>query len=119
MGISFSLKQKVDTFARKIELAIPPDDPQITGHITVVYKVRSKAEVTELSERGLSDEEYIREIVTSVQGLGDANGNELTGDAAISEVLTGAFSMWLVPAIVAAYFEQYGEARRGNSRKRR
>ena len=119
MSASFSVKKTVSTFKRRIDLAIPPENPQVTGHITVEYKVCSKADVKALSERGLTDEEYFPEIVTAVHGLGDESGNEMTGQAAIDEVLGGHFSMWLVPAVVTAYFEQYNEARSGNSRKRR
>lgn len=119
MSASFTIRKKVDTFGRRIELAIPPENPQVTGHIDVDYRVRSKAEVKELSERGLTDEEYIREIVSGVRGLGNEAGEDISGDAAITEVLSGHFSMWLVPAIVSTYFEQYAEARRGNSKPRR
>jgi hypothetical protein len=120
MGTSFSQKKKVETFTKHIDLAIPPEDPQVKGYITVDYKTRTKAEVMELGERGLSDEEYIHEIVADVHGLGHPETDEeLAGQAAINEVLTGQFSMWLVPAIVHTYFEQYNEARRGNSKRRR
>lgn len=120
MSTSFSQKKKVDTFSRRIELAIPPESPQITGHIMVDFKVLSKAEVSALSERGLSDEEYLPQIVEAVHGLGHPETDEeLKGDAAMTEVLTGHYSMYLVPAIVSTYFEQFGEARRGNSKRRR
>lgn len=117
---TFSTKKKIETFSREIQLAIPPSNPQITGFITVEYKVRSKAEVKELSERGLQDEEYIREIVAAVHGLGHPETDEeLKGEAALNEVLNGHYSMYLVPAVVTTYFEQFAEARRGNSLKRR
>ncbi len=120
MATSFSIKKKVDTFSRRIELAIPPENPEISGHITVDFRVRSKADVAQLAERGLPDEEYIPEIVAAVHGLGNPETDEeLSGAAALDEVLTGHYSMYLVPAIVSSYFEQFNEARRGNSRKRR
>ncbi|MGQ0529987.1 MAG: hypothetical protein ACT4PG_09280 [Panacagrimonas sp.] len=120
MSTTFSQKKKVETFSKKIDIAIPPENPVIKGHITVDFKVKSKTEIAELSERGLPDEEYIPEILDGVHGLGHPETDEeLTGSAAVQELLTGRYSMYLVPAVVATYFEQYGEARRGNSRKRR
>lgn len=120
MSTSLNLKKKVATFRKRIEIAIPPEKPEIQGHIDVDFKVKSKTEIAELSERGLSDEEYIHEIVDAVHGLGHPETDEeLVGPAAINEVLTGHYSMYLVPAVVATYFEQFAEARRGNSKRRR
>lgn len=118
--MSLNVKKKVETFSRKIDIAIPPENPMIRGHIDVDYFIRSKPEVKELSELGLSDEEYLPRIAKDIRGLGgDKPEDALAGEAAFTEVLAGPYSMYLVPAIVGAYFDQYGEARRGNSRARR
>lgn len=117
---TFRPLKKVETFARKVELAIPPDQPEIIGYITVDYRLRSKAQIKELSERNLTDEEYLPEIVAGIRGLGHPeSGEELQGQAALDEALNGHYSMYLVGAIVGAYFEQFGEARRGNSKRQR
>lgn len=120
MGTSLSIKKRVDTLRLRVELAIPPEKPEITGHLDVDYKILPKPEVTGMLDRDLRDEEFLTEVVVDVHGLGSpTSDDELTGQAAIDEVLTGHYSGYLVPAIVRAYVVHYGEARQGNSRKRR
>ena len=118
--MSLNVKKQVETFTRKIDIAIPPEKPVITGFIEVDYFIKSKPEVKELSDLNLTDEEYLPRIASNIRGLGGEKPEDaITGDAAFVEVLTGKYSMYLVPAIVTDYFEQYGQARRGNSRTRR
>ena len=115
---TFNLKP-VTTVPLKIEIAIPGG---ARGHFIGNARVRSKADNKALVERyrdfqgeGDPDEGFVRELYDSFTGLGDADGNELTGDAAFEAVLKGPFSAFLTPAVVQAYFAQYGEARMGNS----
>ncbi|MCK5772046.1 hypothetical protein [Algiphilus sp.] len=118
MSVTFSTKRSVDTFRRKIDIEIP--EAGISGSLEVDYKVKSKPEIADLQERGLTDEEYLPEIVAAIHGLGDPETDEpLTGQAAIDEVLHGRFSMWLTPRISQEYFAAYNETRKGNSRRRR
>lgn len=112
---TFVLKS-IDTFPLKVELAIPPEKPIMRGHITCDAYIRNKDEIKALADENLEDGEYFDRLIKSVQGLGNDAGTALEGDDAIKEVKEGRFSMYLVPAIVQAYFEQYGEARRKNSR---
>ncbi|HMN33910.1 MAG TPA: hypothetical protein PKE36_00645 [Chiayiivirga sp.] len=70
------------------------------------------------SDEGDADAAMVRELYDSFEGLGDDSG-DLNGEAAFEAVLTGPLSAYLTPAVVGAYFEQYGDARLGNSRKRR
>ncbi|MDO5625010.1 MAG: hypothetical protein Q4G71_10000 [Pseudomonadota bacterium] len=109
--------KKVDTVALPVDIRLPTEKPGEfnTGKITAHVRIRSRDQVRELTERELSDEEVIRELVTAVDGLGDAEGNPVTGDAAIAEVTSGAWSNFLTAAILQAYFDQYGEARVKNS----
>lgn len=117
MSTTFSTKTKVDTFTRRVEINIP-DGPK--GHIEVDYKVKSKPEIQALGDSNLPDEEYLPEIVAAIRGLGDPETDEpLTGQAAIEEALNGHYSMYLTSAIVQEYFASYGEARKGNSKRRR
>lgn len=116
----------IHTAPLKITIAIPPENPTIRGYFTGHAKVRSKAENTALLERyqdwsedGDSDESLVRELYDGFSGLGDENGQELSGEAAFDAVLSGPLSAYLVPAVVQAYFAQYGEARQGNSARRR
>lgn len=103
------IQKEVETFELKIELAIPPEKPQMRGYITVDAIPRTKEEVRALSKEDLSDEDYLRRIAVNIRGL------EQTGDAAFVEVTTGKLSMWILPAIITAFFEQFGEARRKNA----
>jgi hypothetical protein len=117
---TFSTKKIVETAPLKIQLAIPPEKPQLEGFITVDAVLRSKPEIKALSEEGLQDHEYLPKIVTGIHGLGHPETDEpLTGEAAFEEALKGRYSMYITAAIVEGYFAQYGEARRGNSRPRR
>lgn len=115
-GPTFVMKS-MDTFSMKVELAIPPENPIMRGFLTVDAYVKSKAEFRELADKELEDGEYFDAIVHAVHGLGDANGNPIEGEDAIREVKEGKLSMYYLPAIVTAYFEQYGEARRKNSKR--
>lgn len=109
----------VDTFKRQVAFAIPPEDPKVEGYLTIEFRALSKRQVQELLDRELDDVEMFGELVHAVHGLGGPNGETLTGQAALDEVTQGQLSMWLVPGIVQDYFEQYGQARRGNSKRRR
>lgn len=118
--------KRIDTLPLRIDIAIPPENPQIKGYFIGHAKVRGKAENKAVVDRALDgeqerepDEALVRELFERFDGLGDENGNELTGEAAFAAVLTGPLSSYLTPAVVQAYFEQYGEARVGNSKRRR
>ncbi len=109
----------------RIDIAIPPEKPEIKGHFIGHAKIRSKADNKALLEKysdwdgeGDADEAMVRELYDSFEGLGDDTG-DLKGEAAFAAVLSGPLSAYLTPAVVGAYFEQYGDARMGNSRKRR
>ena len=117
--------KKVETTPIKIAIAIPPENPTIKGSFVGHAKVRSKAENKALLERfqdhegeGDADEALVRELYDRFEGLGNESG-ALEGDAAFNEVLRGPLSAYLTPAVVQAYYEQYGEARQGNSGRRR
>lgn len=120
-----TIPKKIDAAPLKIGIAIPPENPQIKGAFTAYAKVRSKAENKAMLERfsnyegeGDGDEALVRELFDRFEGLGNENG-PLEGDAAFAEVLSGSLSAYLVPAVIQAYYEQYGEARVGNSKRSR
>lgn len=87
------------------------------GYFTGHAKVRSKPEFSALvdavrdGEYENRDEDLLREMYERFDGFGDSDG--------FAELLTGKASAYLYPAATAAYFEQFGEARRENSAKRR
>lgn len=114
MTTTFPIK-KVDTIEIKIDLAIPPENPVIKGQIAVDCFLLPKDKVKELLESGLDDADFLPKIAKAIRGLGNESG-PIEGKAAFDEVLTGQYSMYLLPAITQAYFEQFGEARRKNSK---
>lgn len=125
MSVSFNLRP-IATAPIKITIAIPPENPSMRGHFIGNAKLRSKVENKALLEKyqdydgeGDADEAMVRELYDGFTGLGDAEGNALDGEAAFDAVLRGPLSAYLTPAVVQAYYEQYGEARQGNSAKRR
>lgn len=84
-----------------------------TGHATVCSKTQFDAlrnAVLDGEYEG-REEELLRQMYARFDGFGDSDG--------FAELLTGTASAYLYPAATAAYFEQFGEARRGNSGKRR
>ena len=112
--------KKIPTGEIKISVAIPPDDPQVRGTFIGNAKIRNKAELKALQERiereQMDDEAIVRELYADFDKLEDEEGRVLTGEASIQEVVKGELSAFLVPAVVQAYYAQYGEARAGNSR---
>ncbi|WP_411832327.1 hypothetical protein [Pseudoxanthomonas mexicana] len=112
---------KTALFALTAKLRLPTETPGTfnEGAITAKVKVKTKEQLLDMSEQGFTDIEYINELVDSVEGLGDENGQPITGDAAMHEVRSGAWSPFLQAAILAAYFEQFGEARVKNSKPSR
>lgn len=117
-AVTFTLK-KIATFPLKIDLAIPPQNPQIKGYITVDCKARTREENRELLDQNLADAEFLKEISVNIRGLGDADGNAIEGEEAFKQCTEGEHSAWLLPAIVGAYYEQFGEGRRKNSKPSR
>jgi hypothetical protein len=103
--------------ATTFELSIKIDCPVASGSFTADAKVRTKPEFKALLDRvqadELTDEQVVRELVTGFKGLPCEAGKEF------EFVLTGPASAYLIPAVIQAYFEQFGEARTGNSKRSR
>lgn len=112
---------RTNLIALAVKLRLPTETPGkfLEGTITAKVKVLTKEEIAELAEKGTTDVEYIEHLVSSVEGLGDADGNPLTGEAALVEVKKGQWSAYLQAGIIQAYFEQFGEARVKNSKPSR
>jgi hypothetical protein len=114
--------KKIDTAPLKITIAIPPENPKIKGYFTGHAILRSKVENKELFDRidagEVEDEQLVRECYESFDGLGNAAGY-CEGEAAFVEILTGPNSAYLTPAVIQAYYEQYGEARQKNFKRSR
>ncbi len=113
--------KKIDTIARQIKVRLPTDNPAVfnEGTLDVRFKIASKDEVVANAEKEQTDLEFFDQVVVSVDGLGDENGNAITGDAALKECKSGPWSVYLVNAILQDYWEQYGDARAKNSKTSR
>ena len=112
---------KVETIVRPVTVRLPTKNPNTFNEGTISYeaKVKTKEELAALSEKGLSDVEYIDELVVSVDGLGDDQDAAINGDAALNEVKHGRWSTYLTTAIIQDYFERFGEARGKNPKTSR
>lgn len=112
---------KTETVALPVKLRLPTATAGVfnEGSITAQVVVLSKDQLKDLADAETSDADYIKTIVKDVEGLGDAQGNPIKGEAALAEVLNGDWSSFLQNAILAAYFEQFGEARVKNSKTSR
>ncbi len=112
---------KTNTVSMPCKLRLPTDNPLKfnEGTITCQVKVLPKDRMRELAEAETTDVEYLDLLLVSVDGLGDDEGNAITGDAALEEVRKGQWSTFLQAGILQAYFEQYGDARVKNSKTSR
>ena len=112
---------QIDTITRPVTIRLPTQTAGKfqEGTINVEVRIKTKDELTALSDQGLSDLEYIDALVVSVEGLGDPSGNAITGEAALNEVKRGRWSTYLTTAIIQDYFEQFADARAKNSKPSR
>ena len=111
----------IDTIVRPVTIRLPTNTVGKfqEGTINVEVRVKTKDELQALVDQGLTDLEYIDALVVSVDGLGDASGNAITGDAALEQVKKGRWSTYLTTSIIQDYFEQFGDARVKNSKTSR
>lgn len=121
MGKVTFVSKKIETAPLEIHLVIPPEKPRLRGFITCDSVIRTRAEMKELNEANLNDEDYLRAAVTAIHGLAtEAEPTvALEGEAAFAEALTGPNSAFILVAIVEGYNAQYGEARQKNLRTSR
>lgn len=118
-GPSLILKE-IPSIPVRVEFAIPAKNPILQGFLIANCNVMSKPDMKAMAEDDdMKDDEMFDQIVVSVEGIGTSQGTLLEGQAALDEVKKGKLSQYLLPAIVGAYFEQFGEARRKNSKPSR
>lgn len=113
MSVSTIQFHAVKTYPIRIDIK----SPVATGYFTGQAKVRSKADFETMRQAVVDgeydgrDEELLRDMYERFDGFGDSDG--------FAELLTGEASAYLYPAATTAFFEHFGEARKGNSGKRR
>jgi hypothetical protein len=112
---------KTNLVALPVKLRLPTETPGTfnEGSITCKVVVLPKERLNELADAGTPDAEYIGEVLKSVEGLGDDEGQPMIGDTALTAVTSGPWSTFLQAAILASYFEQFGDARVKNSKPSR
>ncbi len=113
MSVSMIQIAEAKTHPIRVDIQTSVAKGYFIGHAHVVSKTAFDAlrnAVVDGEYEG-RDEELLRTMYDRFDGFGDADG--------FAELLTGKASAYLYPAATAAYFEQFGEARRGNSAKRR
>ena len=112
---------KTNLVALPVKLRLPTENPATfnEGTITCKVLVLAKEKLTELAEIQATDAEYLDTFLKEVEGLGDDEGQALTGEAALDQVRKGPWSTFLQAAILSSYFEQFGDARVKNSKTSR
>lgn len=98
-------------------MTVRMDCPAVKGQFIANAKIKSKPENKAILDRIDSgeladDADLIRELFEGFEGL------PVEADKAFDYVLNGPISAYLVPALIQAYYEQYGQARVGNSKQR-
>jgi hypothetical protein len=104
----------VETFPVQIKIKCPAAEGYFTGH-AVARSKPEQAKILERIEDGEIEDDaaFVRELYKGFDGLG------AEGEDAFKVVLEGPASSWLTPAVISAYYEQFGEARQKNARKSR
>lgn len=113
MSVSTIKIVEVKTHPIRVDIKTSAASGYFTGHAKVIDKVAFEALRKAVLDGEYEDreEELLRLMYDRFDGFGDADG--------FAELLTGVASAYLYPAATSAYFEQFGEARKGNSDKRR
>lgn len=131
----------VTTLPLRVDIAIPPERPEIEGFLTCKQIVRSRPEMERVQQM-LADGDFENDadllqnapapvdangvaigpkgLYSEINGLTDSTGRELKSyDEAINEVVNGPFSVYLVAALVRKYFGSMAEAPGKISRRSR
>jgi len=112
---------KTNTITLPVSIRLPTDDAGKSneGTIKVRCNLLPQQDVAEMVDASISDSEVIDRILVEVIGLGDADGQPISGADALDVVLTSPWSRHLQMAIVGEYFDHFGQARVKNSRPSR
>lgn len=104
-----------ETVAIRIDIAIPPENPEIKGFIMCDAIVRSKPEMDEIQRR-VDEGELARDddmltkapLFKNIHGLEGQEGPCDTYEKALKEVTEGPYSVYLTQALVKGYFGHFG-----------
>ena len=111
----------ISTFPLTVNIALPPEKPKIRGYITAHAVIRDRDEVKKLREDITggeydSDGAVLREMYDKLEGIATPQEPTvaLEGDEAFDYVIEGKYNVYLIGALMAAYFEHFDEARAKN-----
>jgi len=110
---------KTTTITLPVSIRLPTDDAGTSneGTLKVRYHLLPQQAVAEMVDAAsMTDRDVIDRILVEVIGLGDADGQPISGAEALDVVLNSGWSRHLQMAIVGEYFEHFGQARVKNSR---
>lgn len=115
--------KEVDTVTRKVELRYPKNRPVLEGFVTCEFRPKSQDEIDDMQDQvaagELSNDEYFRELVPTMEGLPLEAGKASDADAQHAWLRTHKWGQAVRSAITQAYFAQLGEVRQGNSGRSR
>ena len=104
---------KITTFPLTVKIDCPAAQGEFTARAKIKTKPENKALLDRIEAGEMADDaDLVRELFDGFEGLPCDAGQEF------SFVLEGPLSAYLVPALIQAYYEQYGSARVGNSKPR-
>lgn len=80
---------KTETFKAEVFVSLITADPHKTndGSFIATYKFFDREAFLALTQEELSDGDFLRRVLVSVAGLGDAEGNEFPPDVAMETVI--------------------------------
>ncbi len=103
----------ITTFPLTVKIDCPAAKGDFIAHAKIKTKPENKALLDRIDAGDMADDaDLVRELFDKFEGLPCAEGQEF------SYVLEGPLSAYLVPALIQSYYQQYGEARVGNSKPR-
>ena len=106
--------KSITSFDLTVKINCAAANGQFIGKAKIKTKPENKALFEKVEAGEIEDDaELIRDLFEGFEGLPCEKGQEF------QYVTEGPISAYLVPALIQAYFQQYAEARQGNSKARR
>lgn len=103
-----------------VKILFPEDGSRLDGFVKCKFLFKSQDQLDALQERvrlgEVTPREQFREMVAEIQGLPDAEGKNVEGDAAFDWLETHEFGGIVRSAIFADYMTWITEGRAKNSR---
>lgn len=118
--------KKLTELPLKVEIAIPPENPEIEGYLDTKIKVHSPKQLDELQERikaktYADDFDLLRNggLYTEIKGLENDEGECDTFEKAMTECTEGPFALYLTTRLIQKFFDHHKDATVKNSKRPR